>query len=87
MTSWVSLAALEYCAMGQRLFLRLITWAPNQISASVEWLDRVVENIEHELDVIDRKRILWLTVAAAGFAALAVFVGVVAIVISLFLRS
>jgi hypothetical protein len=60
---------------------------PSGIEASITWLDQVVENIEHELDVIDRKRILWLTVAAAVFAALAVFVGIVALVISLFVHS
>jgi len=57
------------------------------LEASIAWLDRVVENIEHELDVIDRKRVLWMTVAAAVFSALAVVVGVIAVVISLFFHS
>jgi tetrahydromethanopterin S-methyltransferase subunit F len=57
------------------------------LEASISWLDRVVENIEQELDVIDRKRILWLTVGSAAMAALAVVVGITAIVISLFVRS
>jgi hypothetical protein len=58
-----------------------------ELEASIEWLDQVVENIEHELNAIDQKRILWMTVAAAVFAALAVVVGIAAIIISLFLRS
>jgi len=43
---------------------------PN-LETAIEWLDKVVENIEHELDVIDRKRILWLTLIAAVSAAIA----------------
>jgi hypothetical protein len=62
-------------------------WGDSTLEASIAWLDRVVENIEHELDVIDRRRILWMTLAAAVFAALAVLVGIGAIVISLFVRS
>jgi hypothetical protein len=35
----------------------------------------VVENIEHEIDVIDRNRILWLTAVAAIAAAIAAVFG------------
>lgn len=43
---------------------------PN-LEDTVAWMDRVIENIEHVLDVIDRKRILWWTLTAAVAAAIA----------------
>jgi hypothetical protein len=54
--------------------------------ATINWLDQVVENIESELSVIDRERVMWLTVASAALAALAVLVGVAAIGVSIFMR-
>jgi hypothetical protein len=38
---------------------------------TISWMDRVIENLEHVLDVIDRKRILWWTLIAAVAAAIA----------------
>jgi hypothetical protein len=52
------------------------------LEATVAWLDRVVENIEHELDVIDRGRVLWLTVFAAALAAVAALFSAIGIGIS-----
>lgn len=37
---------------------------------SIAWVDRVIQNIEEVLDTIDRKRILWWTLIAAGAAAI-----------------
>jgi hypothetical protein len=56
---------------------------PN-LETAIAWLDKVVENIEHELDVIDRKRILWLTAGAAVGAAIAAIFGFFTLVLDLF---
>jgi hypothetical protein len=56
---------------------------PN-LETAIAWLDKVVENIEHELDVIDCKRILWLTAGAAVGAAIAAIFGFFTLVLDLF---
>jgi len=43
---------------------------PN-LEQAIDWFDVVVENIEHELDVIERRQILWLTLTTAVAAAVA----------------
>lgn len=42
-----------------------------QLEPAITWFDGVTENIEYELDAIERRRILWTTVAAAVAAAIA----------------
>src|SRR6266480_4781635 len=54
------------------------------LEAAIAWLDKVVENIEHELDVIERRRILWLTAAAAVGAAIAAIFGFFTLVLDVF---
>jgi tetrahydromethanopterin S-methyltransferase subunit F len=57
--------------------------------ATASWCDTIVENIEHELDVIDRKRALWLAVIAASLAALAALISAIGVILQVFgvLRS
>jgi hypothetical protein len=45
------------------------------LEAAIAWADQVVQNIEHEVDVIERKHILWLTAIAAIAAAIAAVFG------------
>jgi hypothetical protein len=41
------------------------------IEEAAAWVDLVVENIEHVMDVLDRRRILWWTLVTAVAAAIA----------------
>lgn len=43
---------------------------------TLEWFAQIVENIESELDSIDRKRVMWLTLMATALALLAVVLAV-----------
>ena len=52
------------------------------LRTTTEWFDQVVENIEAELEIIDRKRVMWLTVCSAVLAAIAVLVGTATLAIS-----
>jgi len=60
------------------------------IEAAARWVDTVVENIENELAIIDRRRNLYLTfccTVAALAAAVLAFVGIVIGVVTLFEKS
>lgn len=54
-----------------------------KLEPAISWFDTAVENIEHELDQIDRKRVLWMTPASTIAAALAAIFSAIAIVIAL----
>jgi hypothetical protein len=53
--------------------------AATEIEPTIAWFDQIVENIESELDLIDRKRVMWLTLGAALLSAVAVFVAMIAV--------
>lgn len=55
-----------------------------QLEDTIAWMDRVIENIEQVLDVIDRKRVLWWTAIAAGFAAVAAIFAAISIGLQVF---
>ena len=54
------------------------------IESTIEWLDQVVENVESELDAVDKKRIMWLTVFSALISALALLVAIITVAVSVF---
>jgi hypothetical protein len=53
--------------------------AATEIEPTIAWFDQIVENIESELDLIDRKRVMWLTLAAAVLSAVAVLLAMIAV--------
>jgi hypothetical protein len=55
-----------------------------KLEDTIAWMDRVIENMEHVMDVIDRKRVLWWTAIAAGFAAIAAIFAAISIGLQVF---
>jgi hypothetical protein len=58
-------------------------WGDVDLESAITWVDTVVENIEHELEEIDRRRILLLTAVAAAAAAIAAIFGFFTLVVDL----